>query len=158
MKVVRKTLSLMMIVAISFSLVACKSYKKVTGKQFTKKMEAEDYVVKESETRGFEECLIARSQDGNIAFEYYYGEDKSAASEIFDNVHQNIKNDKKNGTLKKTTNKVEFKGSFESDSELASLEYVVAIRADEMVIVAYSASKDSEYVDEIDGILDDLCG
>lgn len=158
MKVVKRVVALVMIASMCIPLVACKSYKKISKKQFMKKMEEEGYVLYEQEDRIFEEYCLATSTTAPIAFQFGLCEDKSDADEYFNDIYREIDDQEKNGTIKKTTNKITFKGSIKSDSEFAVVEYLVVIRSDEMILMAYSTSRYDEYVDEIDDILEDLCG
>ena len=158
MKKLRKVIAAVMIVSMGLSLTACKSYEKISSKEFTKIMEENDYEVYEEEFRGYKEYLYAVNEDGSITFEYYLGEKKSVVNNFFDTAHDNLKEANKTGKITKTTNKVTYKGKMDEDSSLADLEYVVLIKSDDMLIAAYSTSKDSDYVDEVDDLMKEMCG
>ncbi len=158
MKAAKRVVALVMIASMCIPLVACKSYKKISMKKFEEKMEEEGYMLYEQEDRVFEDYCLATSTTAPIAFQYGLCEDKSDADDYFNAVYHEIDDQEKNGTMKKTTNKITFKGSIKSDSEFADVEYLVVIRSDEMILMAYSTSRYDEYVDEIDDIIEDLCG
>ncbi|MBQ0012252.1 MAG: hypothetical protein KBT07_06035 [Clostridiales bacterium] len=158
MKKLRKVIAAVMIASMGLSLASCKSYKKISSDEFTKIMEENDYEVYEEDFRGYKEYLYAVNEDGTITFEYYLGEKKSVVNDFFDAAHDNLKAENKSGTIKQTTNKITFKGKMDEDSSLADLEYVVLIKSDDMLIAAYSTSKDSDYIDEVDDLMKEMCG
>lgn len=158
MKILRKVIAAVMIASMGLSLASCKSYKKISSDEFTKIMEENDYEVYEEDFRGYKEYLYAVNEDGTITFEYYLGEKKSVVNDFFDAAHDNLKAENKSGTIKQTTNKITFKGKMDEDSSLADLEYVVLIKSDDMLIAAYSTSKDSDYIDEVDDLMKEMCG
>lgn len=158
MKRLRKVLAAVMIVSMGMSLASCKSYEKISSDEFTKIMEKNDYEVYEEDFRGYKEYLYAVNEDGSITFEYYLGEKESVVNNFFDNAYDNLKESNKTGSIKQTKNKITYKGKTDDDSSLADLEYVVLIKSDDMLIVAYSTSKDSDYVNEVDGLMKEMCG
>ena len=154
MKNLKKLVALVLVGAMSLSLVAC-GEKKISAKEFKKALEKEDYEIDEMEDDDYEDYYWAYDEDREVIAIYVTYEDKDDAKDDFDDLYEDVKDakddDEFEGTLKKTSNRITIKGEFDDNKKYGDSEmYMVVIRVDEMIITVMTDDTDKKAVKKVD--------
>lgn len=162
MKVMKKISAVMLVAAMTLSLAACgSSAKKITGKEFKKALEKEDYVVEKNKDTEAEEEYIAFNEEDGIMVCYDLFESKSDAKAFFNDANDILKeatdDEEFDGEFEKKGNKLTAKGTFEDNEDFEDGDaYLVVVYAEEMVITAYAQDNSKSTVKAIDKVIETL--
>lgn len=161
MKVLKRLAAVVLVGAMSLSLVACgDSAKKITSKEFTKIMKKAGYATMDGDDSECEEEIIAYSDNGQAMVVYDLFESKSDAKAFYKDAYDTIKeaedDEEFDGKLTKDGNKTIANGTFEDNQFFDGDAYIVVVYAEEMVITAYAHDNSKSTVKEVNKIIEKL--